>query len=155
MIPITKEKINSGLPAIGCAILVFVFMTPFIGLILKMRAQAREAENACAEFQRIVDANELRSWVFTQLKKNPQGVESTTTRNEWPSNFPRFDADCPYVYLYPMGQSPDEPMSASLAWSFGLYSLIVSVFLNPDGTAADVDRQSSWAKGITFYIIGK
>lgn len=126
-------------------------MTPFGWLFVAMAKGNFELSQARREFQRTVNPEELRAWVFEQLKKHP--VEGPTdSSEEWPLTFPRFKGRTPRVYVYTWCKDHrgKETRGASMHWDFFDRTLSVVVYLNLDGTPADIDDESTWAKGVRF-----
>lgn len=141
----------------GLLVIVLFFASPFIWMVGSMKKANRDVRLAQEEFKRSAKPDELRAWVFAQLKKNPQEGYSEESAKEWPRNFPRIRGKRFKVYLSPSsgGQGIQGVQSAYLVWDFYDQGLKVSVFLKPDGSPADFEDDEPWAKGVTFDHLHK
>ena len=156
----TKEE-TSGWKIIllSCVLATMVVLSPilwFMGWMLKAQYDVRRARD---EFKRTVNPDELRSWVFSQHKKHPEGGYSREGTEEWPHSFPRFAAARHFmVHLAPSGeaQSAKGTLRGFAVWNFSCgEGLKVEVWLNPDGTPLDMEDEPPWAEGITFQHLHK
>jgi hypothetical protein len=135
--------------------MALVCITPFVLIFAALRKAYLHAENARKEFERTVNPDELRAWVLEELGKHPQGGEGFRSQDDLPTTFPHFPASYFYVHLYPLDDVHGWG-GANLAWSFKDQSLSVRVWLNADGTPANLDDwQPQWAKGIVISRYSK
>jgi hypothetical protein len=140
---------------VGCLVMVLVCITPFVLIFAALRKAYLDAEHARKEIERTVNPDQLRAWVLEELRKQPQGGEGFRSQDDLPATFPHFPANYFYVFLYPLDDA-DGWGGANLAWSFKDQSLSVRVWLNADGTPANLkDEPQQWAEGIVISSYSK
>lgn len=138
-------------------VLLLVWASPFAYIGWQVRQSSKELDAFEEEFKRRVNPDELRAWVMTQLKRHPQGGTVSLGRLDCPSSFPSLRQHELWVFLSRLEEAHPRPgvQGASLFWNYGYLGMKVSVYLNEDGTAANVDFIQPWAKGVTFERISK
>lgn len=148
------ERATSSKSAIvGCLLMMLVGAAPWACVFWQMGKGLHDMKRARDEFKRTVNPDDLRAWVFTQIKRNPEGGNFREAAADWPDTFPRFAGSRHFtVHLSPS----HDAQGAGLIWGFsGGYGLKATVWLNPDGTPVDVEDDPPWAKGVTFDFLAK
>lgn len=151
MNPSDRQNFDSKGPTIGCLVVVLAFAglpALFIGKFIKANLDADRAQD---EFKRVVKPEELRAWVFSQLRERPQERSSGHVIHDWPAQFPHFRAEMYYTsFSSTKDTESDDTVGAVIAWSFFDQDLIVRVILNSDGTPTIFEDEQQWAPGITI-----
>ncbi|QIF03054.1 hypothetical protein [Roseimicrobium sp. ORNL1] len=145
---------------IACLLATLVLLSPIVMLFWVMQKGYHDARSAQDELKRTANPDELRAWAWMQIKKHPHGGYMTVPVEELPKTFPQF-AQSRGLSLHLDAAdveqgNRDDVLRAILVWGFSSgYSMSVTVWLNPDGSAADIDSPQAWAKGLTTACYGK